>query len=165
MTVSVPQTNSVRALLSDDEVAPLEGFLSIDNNLSQLIICAFTAAVGVMIALLLAVSLLPAPTGLNVTHSIILPSRIAALTVEPREKAFVGLALALGFAASFLAITVTRRKVELSKRTILSLLLLMPLFNVCCDRALNQPSGALWALFGLLGSVAIAWFALQVTPD
>ena len=133
---------------------------------SNLIVGAFAASVGVMAALWLAAAFLPGPAQFVGVHQAILPSHAAQLRIEPREKAFIGLALAFGFVAALLAISVVRRQIGVSIRTLFSLLSLIPLFNICCDRALNQPSGASWAFMGLLASVAIAGFALaRPTPE
>lgn len=160
--VAKSSEEEARATITPTESASIQPFcfLTDGQTLSHLIVGALAAAIGVMAALSLAVVLLPAPGSFVGVHSIILPSSVSGLRIEPREKAFVGLALILGFLAALVAISVVRRRIGLSKRTVLGLLSLILLFNVCSNPALNQESGASWALAGLLASVAIAWFVL-----
>lgn len=160
MGVSSPEAREGNLLPSAHGATLTTCFLVDDSFRSKIIVGAFSASVGVMTALLLATFILPEPTTLVGAHPTILPSHAAQLRIEPREKAFVGLALALGFVAAVLASFLVRRRIGLSKRTLVSLLSLIPLFNFCCDRGLNQTSGANWAFAGLLTSVAIAWFVL-----
>ena len=165
MDASGPKDGDALLLvLRCDDVAEAPCFLGDIDSVSRLIIAAFASTIGVMAALLIAVALLPAPAPFLGVHPIILPSHSAQLRVEPREKAFVGLALALGFATALLAITVIRRQIELSKRTIFALLLLIPLCNIFSDNALNQQFGAPWAFFGLVASMAVAWISLWPMP-
>src|SRR4051812_35926658 len=83
-----------RAIGSDCSAA---GLVIARSDLDRLVAACFVAAVGVMLALCMAVLFWPAPVPASGSHAIILDFTLGALRIEPREKAFFALAVTIGF--------------------------------------------------------------------
>lgn len=143
----------------------------IKDDLEQMITAAVFGAIGATLALLLAALFWPPPEVLSAAahHPYMLPSQHEQVRVEPREKAFLALAASLGFLGALAGVSVRRLRVHISKRCLLIVGLVVPVLNLCADPALNQPSGATWALVGLVAELLLAWAALrssrQVFPN
>lgn len=132
-------------------------------DLDRLTTAAFIGAVGVMLALC-AATLLWAPPSVAVgSHAVILDSSLQQLRVEPREKGFLALAVAIGFSMALAAIGFRKPRITFSWRTLAILALVVPLFNVCSGPALNQVAGSWWAFAGLGGLLALTWVAARIS--
>src|SRR5688572_6598417 len=110
---------------------------------------AFIGAIGVMLALCAAALFWPLPGQFVGAHDVILDSHLHQVRVEPREKAFLALAVALGFSMALAAIIFRKPHVDFSWRTLTILAPVAPLLNVCCGPALNEVTGVWWSLAGL----------------
>jgi hypothetical protein len=140
-----------------------EGLLIKRRDLDRLTAAAFAAAVGVMLALCVAAAFWPAPHQFTGSHAVILDSMLGAQRVEPREKVFFVLAVAIGFVVSLAALLTQRPVIACSRRTLALLAAVVAAFNLCCHHALNDPSGAMWALGGLAAVLLLAWVAMRAS--
>jgi hypothetical protein len=143
--------------------AASQGLIAGKADLDRLAGAAFAVAAGVMLALCAAALLWPPPDLVAGVHAMILDSQAPQLRVEPREKAFLALAVTLGFLAGLLAMALRRPRIALSRRTLALLALEVAVINVCCAPALNDEAGAGWALAGLAAALALGYAAVRAS--
>jgi hypothetical protein len=97
------------------------------------------------------------------SHAVVLNSHMGALRIEPRDKTFVALTLAITFALALEALSIGKPRISSLWRILILLVIELPLFNVICNRALNEPLGVRWAFAGLAVTLTIAWIATRIS--
>jgi len=132
------------------------------DDFGRLLTAAFAASVGVMLSLLISALFWPPPGPMAGSHPTIVGSAIDALRIEPREKAFFALAPTLGFIGAGAALLLRWAAIGMHTRSLVLLLPLLALVNICCPYALNEGEGWSMAAAGFCGTLALyacAWKA------
>ena len=133
-------------------------------DFDRLATAVFAAAVGVMIAALAAALLWPPPAAIaGGEQAAVLGSQLQQVRLEPREKGFLAFAVAAGFLLALAALAWRRPRIRCAPAVLVLLALAAAVVNFCCDPALNDASGAGWALGGLAAVLALAFAAVRLS--